>query len=172
MPPATATTTLPPSTTTLPPTTTFPPPSAIEVTSPAYAEGERIPVEFTCDGNGTQPSYDIAGLPDATVSIAVVMVAAVPGGKFTHWVQFDMPPDSEIPQDAVDIGTLGAGLFGVLGYAPPCPLGDDIGIYTLEVFAVDSVIGLEEGADKSAVLNAIEGRVVGYGVLTGQYSKS
>ena len=98
------------------------------------------------------------------------MVAAVPGGDFTHWVQFDMPPDSEIPQDAVDVGTLGAGLFGVLGYAPPCPLGDDVGIYTLEVFAVDSVIGLEEGADKSAVLNAIEGRVVGYGVLTGQYS--
>ena len=104
------------------------------------------------------------------MSVAVVMVATVPGGEFTHWVQYDMPPDDEIPQDAVDVGTIGAGLFGVLGYAPPCPLGDDLGIYTLQVFAVDSMTGLDEGANKSALLRALEGRVLGYGELAGEYS--
>jgi Raf kinase inhibitor-like YbhB/YbcL family protein len=172
--PDTTTSAAPPSTTTtstLPPTTTLPPPPAIDVTSAAYGEGERIPVEFTCSGGDTQPPYTIAGLPDETVSIAVVMDAAVPQGVFTHWVQFDMPPDPDIPQDAVGVGTLGSGLFGALGYSGPCPIGEDLGIYTLQVFAVDSAVGLEEGASKSALMEALEGRVIGYGELTGEYSK-
>jgi phosphatidylethanolamine-binding protein (PEBP) family uncharacterized protein len=153
-------------TSTLPPTTTLPPYPAIDVTSAAYREGERIPVEFTCWGDDTQPSYTIAGLPDETVSIAVVM----DGDGFTHWVQFDMPPDPDIPQDAVDVGTLGTGLFDALGYSGPCPLGSKLGTYTLQVFAVDSAVGLEEGASKSALMEALEGRVIGYGELTGEYS--
>jgi Raf kinase inhibitor-like YbhB/YbcL family protein len=142
----------------------------IEVTSPAYGEGERIPIEFTCSGDNTQPSYTITGLPNETVSIAVVMDAAVPQGVFTHWVQFDMPPNPDIPQDAVGVGTLGSGLFGALGYSGPCPLGKDLGIYTLQVFAVDSTVGLEEGASKSELMSALEGRVIGIGELTGEYS--
>ena len=142
----------------------------LDVTSPAYGAGERIPVEFTCWGNDTQPSYTIAGLPDEAVSIAVVMDAVVPQGVFTHWVQFDMPPDPDIPQDAVGLGTLGSGLFGALGYSGPCPLGDAVGVYTLQVFAVDSALGLEQGATKSTLMAALEGRVIGYGELTGEYS--
>lgn len=146
--------------------------STMVVTSPAYADGERIPVEFTCDGEGTQPSYTVSGLPSGTMSIAVVMEAAVPQGVFTHWVQFDMPPESEIPQEAIDVGTLGSGLFGALGYAPPCPQGDALGVYTLQVFAADSLVGMAEGASKGALLGALEGRVIGIGELVGEYSRS
>jgi Raf kinase inhibitor-like YbhB/YbcL family protein len=146
--------------------------STMAVTSSAYGDGERIPVEFTCDGEGTQPSYTVSGLPSGTVSIAIVMDATVPQGVFTHWVQFDMPPESDIPQDAIDLGTLGSGLFGALGYAPPCPQGDAVGVYTVQVFAADSLLGLNEGASKQMVLDALEGRVIGLGELTGEYSRS
>ena len=141
------------------------------MTSSAYGDGERIPVEFTCDGEGTQPPYTVSGVPSGTMSIAVVMEATVPQGVFTHWVQFDMPPESQIPEDAIDVGTLGAGLFGTLGYAPPCPLGDAVGVYTLQVFAIDSLLGLDEGDTKETLFEALRGRVVGFGELTGEYSR-
>jgi len=166
-------TTSPPSTTsTTTTTTTTVPPLAIAVTSSAYGDGEQIPAEFTCDGEGTQPSYTVSGLPSGTMSIAVVMEARVPQGVFVHWVQYDMPPESEIPADAIDVGTVGAGLFGALGYAPPCPLGDAVGVYTLQVFAVDSILGLDEGASQTKLLRELEGRVIGLGELTGEYSRS
>ena len=175
-PPPTTSTTAPPTSpppttsTTAPPTTSAPP--AIVVTSSAYAEGEGIPVEFTCDGEGKQPPYSVSGLPSGTMSMAVVMDATVPQGVFTHWVQFDLPPDPEIPEDATELGTLGSGLFGALGYAPPCPLGDALGLYTLQVFAVDAFLDLDEGASKTKLLAELEGRVIGFGELTGEYSRS
>jgi len=146
-------------------------PSSLVVTSSAYAEGERIPAEFTCDGEGTQPPYTVTDLPSGTVSIAVVMEATVPQGLFTHWVQYNMPPDPQIPEDATEVGTPGAGLFRVLGYAPPCPMGDAVGRYTLQVFAVDSVLELDEGVGKAKLLATLEGRVIGFGELTGEYSR-
>lgn len=99
------------------------------------------------------------------------MEAKVSQGVFTHWVQFDMPPESEIPQDAVDLGTVGAGLFNVPGYAPPCPSGGAAGVYTVQVFAVDSFLGLHEGARKDTVLEELVGRILGVGQLTGEYSR-
>ena len=105
------------------------------------------------------------------MSLAVVMEATVPEGVFTHWVQFDMPPESEIPENAIDVGTLGSALFGALGYSPPCPLGAAVGVYQLQVFAVDSFLDLEEGAGKEKLLSALEGHVTGFGELTGEYSR-
>jgi phosphatidylethanolamine-binding protein (PEBP) family uncharacterized protein len=81
-----------------------------------------------------------------------------------------MPPESEIPEDAFELGTRGITVGG-LGYAPPCPRGDSVRIYTLHVFAVDSLLGLEERASRREVLAALEGRVLGFGELTGEYSR-
>jgi len=146
--------------------------ASIVVTSSAYAEVERIPVEFTCDGEGTQPPYTLSGLPSETMSVAVVMEAMVPQGEFTHWVQFDMPPDSEIPEDAIDSGKPGSAFLQTIGYVPPCPMGNAVGRYKLQVFAVDSFLDLEEGVSKQVLLAALKGHVVGLGELSGEYSRS
>ena len=98
----TASTTPPPSTTA--PSTAISPPAAIVVTSSAYREGERIPVEFTCEGEGTQPPYTVSGLPSGTMSLAFVMDSsgeAAGSREAPHWVQFDIPPESQIPEDAL-----------------------------------------------------------------------
>jgi hypothetical protein len=146
---------------------------SLGVTSPAYGEGEQIPAEFTCDGDGTQPSYTLTNLPSGTMSIAFVMISGDPSGDgptAPHWVQFDMPPQSEIPEDAFELGVRGR-TIGALGYAPPCPRGDNIRVYTLQVFAVDSMLGLEERASMREVLAELEGRVLGLAELTGTYSR-
>jgi phosphatidylethanolamine-binding protein (PEBP) family uncharacterized protein len=154
------------------PTTTVALPPSIVATSTAHDEGEAIPVEFTCDGDGTQPPCTVSGLPDGTVSIAVIMDASAPDWVYVHWVQYDMPPESEIPPDAFDVGTIGVALFNLGGYVPPCPQGEDVGTHTVQVFAINALSGLDEGATKRELLDAIGGRVIGYGELTGEYSRS
>lgn len=100
------------------------------------------------------------------------MEARVPQGLVTHWVQFDMPPESEIPQDAIDVGTVGTGFLDrVLGYTAPCPLSGVTGDYTWQIFAVDSFLGLDGGIRKRTLLGALEGRVIGVGELTGEYTR-
>ena len=165
------------------PTTAVALPPSIVTTSTAHDEGDAIPVEFICDGDGTQPPYTVSGLPDGRVSIAVTMDATVPGGVCVHWIQHDMPPESEIPQDAFDVGAIGVALFNMSGHVPPCPRtpvthvpspyspqGEDVDTYTVQVFAINALSELDEGATKRELLDAIEGRVIGCGELAGEYS--
>jgi Raf kinase inhibitor-like YbhB/YbcL family protein len=169
----TVTTTSSPPTTTLAPTTTVPaPPPEMVVTSSAYAEGERIPTVYTCDGEDISPDYTISGLPAETVSIALVMDDPdAPGGVWDHWVVYDIPPTSEIPSDATELGTKGSNSWDRLGYGGPCPPPGDAHRYIVTVYALDAMLGLEEGASKDALMTAMEGHVLASGILLGEYSR-
>jgi len=148
------------------PTTAVALPPSIVTTSTAHDEGDAIPVEFICDGDGTQPPYTVSGLPDGRVSIG----RDSPGRSLRHWIQHDMPPESEIPQDAFDVGAIGVALFNMSGYVPPCPQRGDVCTYTVQIFAINALSELDEGATKRELLDAIEGRVIGCGELAGEYS--
>jgi Raf kinase inhibitor-like YbhB/YbcL family protein len=169
----TVTTTSSPPTTTLAPTTTVPaPPPDLVVTSSAYAEGERIPTMYTCDGEDVSPDYTISGLPAETVSIALVMDDPdAPRGVWDHWVVYDIPPTTEIPSDATELGTMGSNSWDRLGYGGPCPPPGDAHRYIVTVYALDALLGLEEGASKIALMTAIEGHVIASGILLGDYSR-
>ena len=177
----TVTTTLPPPTTTVGatttaapalPTTTLAPPPEIVVTSSAYAEGERIPTLYTCDGADISPDFTLTGLPAGTVSIALVMDDPdAPVGVWDHWVVYDIPPTMEIPSDAAELGTKGSNSWDRLGYGGPCPPPGNAHRYIVTVYAQDVLTGLEEGASKATLMTAMEGHVIASGVLLGEYSR-
>ena len=144
----------------------------ITVTSSAYAEGARIPVIHTCDGEDISPDYSLADLPAETVSIVLTMDDPdAPGGVWDHWVEFDIPPGSEIPEGATEFGTMGSNSWGTLGYRGPCPPPGNAHRYIVTVYAVDGLLGLDEGATKGAVLAAMEGHVIATGQLLGEFSR-
>ena len=68
------------------------------LTSPAFNNGEVIPSKYTCDGEDVSPELRIAGGPDGTKSLALLMDDPdVPrvlreDGTFDHWVLFNIPP--------------------------------------------------------------------------------
>lgn len=124
-----------------PPTTPAPPDPAgdetplvdledgqLDLASPAWSEGASIPVEHTCDGDGTSPPLAWGGVPDAAAELTLVVEDPdAPAGHFLHWRVEGIDPASE----GVARGEVPAGGretdndAGGSGWAPPCPPRDD-----------------------------------------------
>jgi len=173
-PPTTPTTTEAVTTTSSAPTTTEAPgPLDLEITSPLYEEGDAVPVVITCEGDDISPQLDIAGLPAATVSMVVIMEDPdAPVGVWDHWVSFDVEPTDSIPENAADLGTLGANSWGDSAYGGPCPPPESgPHRYISTVYALDANLDLDEGTPKSTVLEALDGRVLAQGSLMGTFER-
>src|SRR5437762_2038089 len=74
----------------------------LQVTSPAFAEGAAIPVEYTCDGKNVSPSLKWTGGPAETKSfVLIVDDPDAPAGTWTHWLVYDLPANlAELPENA------------------------------------------------------------------------
>jgi hypothetical protein len=65
---------------------------AIELTSPAFEDGEAIPVKYSCDGEDISPALSWKNLPAGTESLALIVDDPdAPGGTWVHWVAYDIP---------------------------------------------------------------------------------
>ena len=91
------------------------------ITSPAFMDGGRIPVKYTCDGDNVNPQLDIRGMPEGTKSlILIVDDPDAPMGTWDHWVVWNIPPEGKIEEDSVP-GTEGMNDFRKRSYGGPCP---------------------------------------------------
>lgn len=46
---------------------------SLKLTSPAFSDGESLPIQFTCEGEGISPPLSWSGVPDETESLVVIM---------------------------------------------------------------------------------------------------
>lgn len=146
-------------------------PARMELSSPAFAEGEGIPIEYTCDGTDTSPQLDIAGIPPGTVSLALIMDDPdAPGGTWDHWLAFNIQPTQTIAKGGDAIGTGGRNSWEETGYGGPCPPSGSHR-YFFRVFALDSTLYLDSGADKATVTASMKGHTIGMAELMGVYSR-
>lgn len=145
------------------------------LTSEAFADGEAIPVEFTCEGAGTSPPLAWSSVPDGTDSLLLVVDDPdAPGGSFIHWVVEGVDPSSGAipagdPPDGVIEGTNGA---GATGWAPPCPPpGDGPHRYVFQLLALSAPLDAPDGADAETALAAAEETTLATTTLTGTYAR-
>jgi Raf kinase inhibitor-like YbhB/YbcL family protein len=144
----------------------------MRLTSTAFEPGTDIPAPFTCDGQDVSPPLSLQDIPAATVSLVLIMDDPdAPGGTWDHWIAYDIPLTTEIPQGVRDLGTAGRNSWGRTGYGGPCP-PRGAHRYVLAVYALDTSLGLPAGADKPSVLEAIEGHVLAEARLMGRYQRS
>ena len=69
--------------------------TTIQVTSPAFAEGQMIPADYTADGADISPPLEWSGVPEGTKSIALISDDPdAPQGAWEHWVIYNMPPET------------------------------------------------------------------------------
>lgn len=152
--------------------------ATIELRSAAFDNGGTIPAEYTCDGVGTSPQLQWSGVPVETKSLVLISYDPdAPMGTFTHWVMYNIPPNVRslpkgIPNEPrLENGSLqGINSARRIGYTPPCPpSGSHRYIFTL--YALDTVLNLEPGVDRSQVEKAMEGHILAKGKLMGRYAR-
>jgi hypothetical protein len=75
----------------------------LTLTSPAFAEGERIPLKYTRDGDNLSPPLRWTGVPEGTRSFVLIMEDPdAPGGTFRHWAAYNIPPDRRSLPESVE----------------------------------------------------------------------
>lgn len=152
--------------------------SSITVTSTAFAEGDHIPQQYTCQGDDISPPLAWTDLPEQTASLALIMDDPdAPNGIWVHWVLYNIPADAQSLPEAITTesglpdGTLnGKNSWKRTGYGGPCP-PSGTHRYVFSLYALDSDLELEEGIDKNGLLKAMDGHVLAEGRLAGVYQK-
>lgn len=151
----------------------------IEVRSTAFAEGDRIPSDFTCDGADMSPPVEWANIPSGTKSIAILVEDPdAPSGNWSHWLAYDLPPSLRQLPPGIPAskglpagGTQGRTDFGKMGYSGPCPPQGNHR-YFFRVYALDAILGLKPGVTKQELLRAMQGHILAQGQLMGTYDRS
>ncbi|MBW8684586.1 YbhB/YbcL family Raf kinase inhibitor-like protein [Chitinophaga rhizophila] len=144
----------------------------LKVTSSAFNHEGMIPAKYTCEGEEVNPPLQIDQIPSGTRSLVIIMEDPdAPNGTFDHWLVWNIPPASAmIGGDSVP-GICGKNGGGNTGYYGPCPPSGQHR-YFINVYALDTMLELEGGADKAALRSAMEGHIVAEGVLMGKYGKT
>ena len=158
------------------------------MTSPAWEDGGVIPDKYTAAGGPTSPSPELkfSQVPMGTVSFALIMhdpEPAIPAkssrGDVTHWLIWNIPgtstglpegvmngdlPDGSKQQSLRSQGYMGPG-------APPGPYHH----YTFTLYALDTKLDIMPAQNafdtRTAILNAMDGHVLGKALLVARFHR-
>lgn len=152
----------------------------IVITSNAFQEGEAIPSKYTCDGENVSPALRWNNIPAGTQSLALICEDPdAPSGTFVHWILYNLPAAAADLSEGMPAtewlpdGTIqGRNDFKRSGYGGPCPpLKDNAHRYFFRLYALDTELWLQAGADRESFARAIEGHVLAAGHLMGTYQR-
>lgn len=148
--------------------------------SAAFADGESIPREHTCDGAETSPPLVFSGIPANATTVALLMLdndvptPLTPLREVVHWLAWNAPVIDgrvEFPADGVPEGTVQGGESQ--GYNGPCPpLVSPDHRYVFTAHAVAGSLGLPAGASKAELLDALQAKSGATATLTGLYARA
>lgn len=155
----------------------------IQLFSPAFANGARLPDRFTADGEGVSPPLSWTGVPAGTARLALIVEdpdAPTPQ-PLVHAIIWDLPAaDGQLPEGVIRAdgggstsgGDVGRNSFFSEGWLPPDPpSGHGEHSYAFQLFALADGAELGDTPGRSALLAAMEGKVLAAGLLTGTYSR-
>lgn len=146
---------------------------AIQITSSAFKEGDRIPRLYSCDDKNISPPISWTGVPSNTVTLAIIMDDPdTPSGTWVHWVLYNLPPDlTSLEQGFSGKGTAGKNDFNRMGYGGPCPPKGSTHRYYIKIYALDTLLDLKAGASKAQVESLMRGHILAQGQLMGKYRR-
>ncbi len=143
----------------------------MKITSPAFANNDHIPEKFTCKGENINPQLNFLDVPSPAKSLALIMHdpdAPRPGG-FTHWVVYNIPPDTAgVPENSKPLGMEAKNDTGQSGYVGPCP-PTGMHRYYFYLYVLDKM--LDNISDKASLEQAMKGHILEQAELIGKFAK-
>jgi Raf kinase inhibitor-like YbhB/YbcL family protein len=157
----------------------------LTLTTTAFADGAEIPAKYTQSApRPVSPRLQWTNVPANTVSFALIMhdpdVAVQRRvDDVLHWLVFNIPAAGrELPEDLPAEAKSPGGMVqcknqgGVVGYrGPGAPAAGPHHHYTFELFALDIKLDLGPDATRADVLKAMDGHILGKGVLMGRFHR-
>ena len=141
------------------------------LTSEAFADGQPIPTEFSCDGADRPPPLAWGEPPEGTRSFALIVDDPdAPSGTFRHWGAYDIPADARSLSGSFQQATND---FGKTGYGGPCPpKGHGPHHYRFKLLALD-VDKLDAGRTQGCRGRSASqsSHLLGRAELTGTYER-
>ena len=154
----------------------------LTLTSPAFADGARLPIRFTADGEGSSPPLTWDQPPAGTAGFCLLVEdpdAPAPS-PLVHAVVWAIPPEERrlaegaIAADGWNAPAQDVGLnsFRGEGWLPPDPpTGHGQHSYAFQLFALSDLVALAADPGRAQVVEAMAGRVLASGMLVGNYSR-
>jgi len=151
----------------------------IQLTSPAFKQGEPIPGKHSCSGADVSPPLAIASVPKEAKSLVLILDDPdAPSGSWIHWILYGIPPQTTaIPEGTSAKGTspvtaqLGKNSWGRTEWGGPCPPPGGKHRYFFRLYALDTELSLPRGTPKPDVMRAIEGHILAQGELMGTFQR-
>ena len=152
----------------------------MQLTSPAFANGQAIPKRYACDGENISPAIAWDGAPKETKSFVLILhdPDAPARNGFTHWLVYNIPPNvSRIEENVAKepsipgLGLQGKNDTGKIGYMGPCP-PSGMHRYVFRLYSLRRELVLGPGANYSELMEAIAPELIEQTELMGTYSKT
>lgn len=156
---------------------------SIELSSPAFADGGRLPPRFTADGEGVSPPLLWGPVPEGTRSLTLIVEDpdAPSPQPLVHAIVWNIAPDAHrLAEGAIradgaggaDGKDVGRNSYFMEGWLPPDPpTGHGEHAYAFQLFAVGDTSDPGHTPGRAALVRAMAGRILGAGLLIGTYSR-
>jgi Raf kinase inhibitor-like YbhB/YbcL family protein len=160
----------------------------LRLTIPSFADAGPIPLPFTCyaaGGKAISPALRWANAPAATRSFVLMLTGPENHRRGGHtvaffWGRWNIPASTTQLAEGQPVGLEQpdgsrnmASDDGILGYDPPCaPPGAGPIHYQYKLYALDQMLSLPADATREAVLQAMEGHIVGASVYYGTLERA
>ena len=153
-------------------------PDPFVMTSERFDEGKPIPEKYTCKGQNVSPALAWFNVPQGVSTYALIMHDPdAPGGNWTHWVLYNIPPETISLPDTLPgqggiayAGNHGINSSGNTYYAGPCPPSGTHRYY-FTLYALDTKLDFATSPDAAELTEAMQGHIIGQAELMGTFSK-
>jgi Raf kinase inhibitor-like YbhB/YbcL family protein len=159
---------------------------AMRIWCDCFSEGDVIPRKFTADGENHSPPLAWDEVPEGTCELALTCLDpdASSVEPWVHWLIYRLPGDlAGLPECLPPLSRLEHPMIAcqgrnswssgrTIGYRGPAPpLRDDWHHYIFHLYALQTPLSLHPGVDKTTLLQAMSGHVLGEAQLTGIYRR-
>jgi Raf kinase inhibitor-like YbhB/YbcL family protein len=163
-----------------------PAPQNLTMITTAFADGSEIPTKYTQAGNQTSPAITWTNAPAGTMSFLLHMHDLDVSRNHTtddqlHWLVWNIPGTAtglpeNIPMGAqLQNGAYQISASGPVYRGPGAPATGPRHHYSFELFALDTTVAVQPGADafetRTIVMKAIQGHILGKAAYMGLFHR-